>query len=290
MSKRRQIFAVSAFAAFAIVAALTLYACDEKKTETAPGAAGNPSGATPSGGVPPAGPAVAASGAATAPSGAAAAPSGAAAAPSSDKGTVKGSVVLSGKVPEMPDQKRQTDAFCAKSPQKDDEVVVGKGGALANVLVHINGLPATPPPSKAAELNQDKCSYAPRVQGIVVGQTLSIQNSDPVLHNVREIKGALTKKNFAQVPGTPAVQETFSDAGTLWKFKCDIHNWMTAYVWVQSNGAFAVSDKDGKFEIKDVPVGTWDVTAWHERFGEKNAKITVAKDKTAELKLVLESK
>lgn len=265
---RRPIFAL-------VLVAAAASACEDKKTESTPAATGV---------------AAAPSGAVAAPSGASATPSGAAAAPAAaaatgDKGSVKGTVVLTGKAPEMPDQKRQTDAFCAKTPQKDDEVVVGKGGALANVLVHINGLPPSAAPTKAAELNQDKCSYAPRVQGLVVGQTLQIKNSDPVLHNVREIKGALTKKNFAQVPGTPAVTETFADGGTLFKFKCDIHPWMTGYVWVQANDAFAVSDKDGKFEIKNIPVGSWDVTAWHERFGEKTAKLTVAKDKTAELKL-----
>jgi hypothetical protein len=262
---RRPIFAL------ALVAAVAGAACEDKKTET-----------------PPAAPAATATGAAVAPSGAAAAP---AAPVSGDKGTVKGTVVLTGKAPEMLDQRRQTDAFCAKHPQKDDEVVVGKGGALANVIVRINGLPSTPPPAKPAELNQDQCSYSPRVQAIVAGQTMLIKNSDPVLHNVREIKGALTKKNIAQVPGTPPVAEQdLKEPGTLMKFKCDIHQWMTAYVWVQNNDAFAVSDKDGKFEIANVPVGTWDVTAWHERFGEKNAKITVTKDKPAELKLELSAK
>jgi hypothetical protein len=266
---RRPIFAL------ALVAAVAAAACEEKKTEPTPAAA----------------PAAAPSGAAAPPSGAAGTPSGAAAAPSGDKGKVTGTVVLTGKPPEMADQKRQTDAFCAKTPQKDDEVVVGKGGALANVIVRINGLPATPAPAKPAELNQDRCSYSPRVQAIVAGQTLLIKNSDPVLHNVREIKGALTKKNFAQVPGTPPIPEQeLKEPGTLMKFKCDIHQWMTAYVWVQNNDAFAVSDKDGKFEIDNVPVGTWDVTAWHERFGEKNAKITVSKDKPAEIKLEFATK
>src|SRR5579863_9995630 len=265
---RRPIFA---FAFVAVAASTALFvACEDKKAE-APA------------------PAPAAPAAPAAPSGAAVAPSGAAAAPaaSGDKGSVKGTVVLKGKAPEMPDQKRQTDAFCAKSPQKDDEVVVGKVGALANVIVHVDGLPNAPSPMKVAELNQDKCSYSPRVQGIVAGQTLQIKNSDPVLHNVREIKGALTKKNIAQVPGTPAVNEQLAEPGSLIKFKCDIHPWMTAYVYVANNDAFAVTDKDGSFEIKNVPVGTWDITAWHERFGEKKGKITVAKDKPAEIKLEL---
>jgi hypothetical protein len=33
-----------------------------------------------------------------------------------------------------------------------------------------------------------------------------------------------------------------------------------------------------------VPVGTWDIEAWHERFGTKSGKITVAKGKPAEIK------
>jgi carboxypeptidase family protein len=86
------------------------------------------------------------------------------------------------------------------------------------------------------------------------------------------------------VPGTPNIEKTFTQNGVMLKFKCDVHQWMTGFIWVQNNGAFAVSDKDGKFEIKDVPVGTWDIEAWHERFGTKTGKVTVAKGKPAEIK------
>ncbi|MGZ3443053.1 MAG: carboxypeptidase regulatory-like domain-containing protein [Polyangia bacterium] len=218
-------------------------------------------------------------------SGAAAAPSGAAAAPAtSDKGDVKGTVVVTGKVPAMEDLKRNSDAFCAKKQMKDESVVAGKKGELANVLVHVNGLPATPPPSEKVTLTQEDCMYRPRVLGIVDGQKFEIKNGDPVLHNVHTYEGARTLFNVAQVPGTPNMEKTFTQNGVMLKFKCDIHQWMTGFIWVQSNGAFAVSDKDGKFEIKDVPVGTWDVEAWHERFGTKTGKITVAKGKPAEIK------
>jgi plastocyanin len=218
-------------------------------------------------------------------SGAAAAPSGAAAAPAtSDKGDVKGTVVVTGKIPPMEDLKRNSDAFCAKKQMKDESVVAGKKGELANVLVHVNGLPATPPPSEKVTLSQEDCMYRPRVLGIVDGQKLEIKNGDPVLHNVHTYEGARTLFNMAQVPGTPSMERTFTQNGVMLKFKCDIHQWMTGFIWVQNNGAFAVSDKDGKFEIKDVPVGTWDVEAWHERFGTKTGKVTVAKGKPAEVK------
>lgn len=218
-------------------------------------------------------------------SGAAAAPaSGAAALPSGDRGDVKGTVVVTGKIPAMEDLKRNSDAFCAKKQMKDESVIAGKKGELQNVIVHINGLPPTSPPSDKATLSQDDCMYRPRVQGIVDGQKLEIRNGDPVLHNVHTYEGARTLFNVAQVPGTPNIEKTFTQNGVLLKFKCDVHQWMTGFIWVQNNGWFAVTDKDGKFEIKDVPVGTWDIEAWHERFGTKTGKVTVAKGKPAEVK------
>ena len=218
-------------------------------------------------------------------SGAAAAPaSGAAALPSGDRGDVSGTVVVTGKIPVMEDLKRNSDAFCAKKQMKDESVIAGKKGELANVVVHINGLPATAPPAEKATLSQDDCMYRPRVQGVVDGQRLEIRNGDPVLHNVHSYEGARTLFNMAQVPGTPNIEKTFTQNGVMLKFKCDVHQWMTGYVWVQNNGWFAVTDKDGKFAIKDVPVGTWDIEAWHERFGTKTGKVTVAKGKPAEIK------
>ncbi len=250
------------------LACLLAVGCEEKK-EAAPAAP-----------APPTTPAAPASGAAaTAPSGATAA-----AAPSGDTGEVKGSVVVVGKIPAMEDLKRNSDAFCAKKQMKDESVIAGKKGELANVIVHINGLPATPPPAEKATLAQEDCMYRPRVQGVVEGQKLEIRNGDPVLHNVHTYEGAHTLFNVAQVPGTPNIEKTFTKSGELLKFKCDVHQWMTGYVWVQNNSYFAVSDKDGKFDIKNVPVGTWDVEAWHERFGTKTGKVTVAKGKPAEIK------
>jgi plastocyanin len=220
----------------------------------------------------------------TQPSGSPAAASGAPAAPVGDKGEIKGKVTVTGKIPVMEDLKRNSDAFCAKKQMKDESVVAGKKGELANVLVHLNGLPATPPPKEKAALSQDDCMYRPRVQGMVTGQPLEIRNGDPVLHNVHTYEGARTLFNIAQVPGTPNVEKTFTQNGTMLKFKCDVHQWMTAYIWVQNNRYFAVTGDDGTFELKDIPVGTWEITAWHERFGTKTAKVVVEKDKPADVK------
>ena len=55
-------------------------------------------------------------------------------------------------------------------------------------------------------------------------------------------------------------------------FKCDVHGWMNAYVGVLDHPYFAVTDKDGKFELKSLPPGTYTIEAWHEKLGTHDAE------------------
>lgn len=200
----------------------------------------------------------------------------------SKTGDVKGVVTFTGKAPEMPELKRATDPFCGKTKMKDEEVLV-KDGKLKNVVVHINGAPAAEPPKDPVVIDQDNCMYRPRVVGVVAGQAVKIKNSDKTLHNVHTYKGTSTLFNLAQVPDAPAIEKTFNDSGVLLKFKCDVHQWMTGYAWVQNNPYFAVTGDDGTFEIKGVPAGKYEIEAWHERFGTKKGEVTVAEGKPAEV-------
>ncbi len=196
-------------------------------------------------------------------------------------GVLTGTVKLDGKAPEMPELNRGADAFCAKDKMKDEEVVVGSKGELKNVVVRIMGGPAMAGPDTAVELTQDRCMYKPRVAGLVAGQTLKIKNADKTLHNVHTYKGTSTIFNVAQIADGAPLEKKFNESGVLIKFKCDVHQWMAGWVWVQNNPLFAVTGDDGKFEIKGIPDGTYDVEAWHERLPLQKGKITVAGGKPA---------
>jgi plastocyanin len=207
--------------------------------------------------------------------------------------SIKGTVTLSGTPPEMALTKRDADPFCARTPMKDEEVLVGKNGGLRNVIVRITkGISGNyEPPMTNVTIDQTSCMYRPRVAMIMAGQSLLIRNSDQTLHNVHTYKGASTLFNQAEVPGLPAIAKTFKDAtGEILKFKCDVHPWMTGYVGISGHPFFAVTGDDGGFEIPKVPAGKYTVEAWHERYGTKTSEITVEANVPAEAKFVFEAK
>ena len=66
-------------------------------------------------------------------------------------------------------------------------------------------------------------------------------------------------------------------------FKCDVHNWMHAYVGVVDHPYFAVTHGGGKFELKDVPAGTYTVEAWHEKLGTQTQSVTLGEKESKEI-------
>ncbi len=55
-----------------------------------------------------------------------------------------------------------------------------------------------PAPSEPAVLSQVNCLYQPHVQGVRAGQTISIRNGDPFLHNIHAYAKRNTEFNFGQ--------------------------------------------------------------------------------------------
>jgi hypothetical protein len=66
------------------------------------------------------------------------------------------------------------------------------------------------------------------------------------------------------------------------KVSCDLHGWMEAYIVVTPHSYFAMTKKNGTFEIKDVPPGKYTLKMWHESLGEESRKIQVGEGVTRE--------
>ena len=112
--------------------------------------------------------------------------------------------------------------------------------------------------------------------GVMTGQNIEIKNSDPTNHNIHPQPSGNQEWNESQPPGSESKMHNFARQEVMIPVKCNIHPWMRAYIAVFKHPYFAVSDKDGKFEIKNLPPGTYTIKAWHEKLGTQTQKITVA--------------
>ena len=151
---------------------------------------------------------------------------------------------------------------------------------IQNVFVYIKegaDIQKADAQSEPAMIDQKGCMYTPRVQGMRAGQDLLIRNSDNTAHNIHSQATKNSAFNFAQpTPGDRTVVMRRAEMPV--KFKCDVHPWMTGYVFVMDHDFFAVSSSTGRFTIENVPAGDYTLVAWHEELGTQEVKVTVGAD------------
>jgi hypothetical protein len=208
----------------------------------------------------------------------------------SKAGKVAGTVTIDGTAPKNEAIKMNADPVCvreAKGTQLQETYVVGSDGkSLGNVFVYVKdglGNYVYDAPTDSPRIDQKECRYHPHVFGMRTNQPLEILNSDPTLHNIH----ALPKNNAEFNTGQPIqgmkMNHTFDKAEVMVPFKCDVHGWMNAYVGVLDHPYFAVTKDDGKFELKDLPAGSYTITAWHEKLGTQDQKVTVGEQESKDV-------
>jgi len=209
-------------------------------------------------------------------------------------GSVKGVVTLNGTAPKNEPIRMNADPVClkqAKGEQFQETYKVGADGkSLGNVFVYVKdglGNYAYDPPSGNVTLNQEGCHYTPHVFGIRVGQPLEILNSDPTLHNIHALPKANQEFNNGQPIQGMKTSHTFTAKEVMVPFKCDVHGWMNAYVGVLDHPYLAVSDAEGKFEIPNLPPGTYTIEAWHEKAGATTQSVTIAAKESKDVNFTL---
>lgn len=194
--------------------------------------------------------------------------------------SMKGTVKFEGTPPKSSRIDMSQDPLCTKAhptPATTEEVVVGTNGGLANVVVYVSdGLTSHDfqPPQQPAVLEQKGCQYKPHVLALEANQTLNVVNSDETTHNIHPSPNNNREWNMTQPHGIP-LEKTFAREEIAIPVKCNVHPWMKGYIAVFKHPYFAVTDKNGSFELKDVPPGTYTITAWQEKLGTQTQKVTV---------------
>jgi plastocyanin len=216
-----------------------------------------------------------------------------------DAADITGTVTLKGTPPKEKDiTPIMADANCSKlhtTVPTTHFYVVGPGGELADVVVALQGISgqstgASAPP---VVLDQKGCLYMPSIFAVQTGQKIVVRNSDPVLHNIHDVPAEGSgnpERNEAQLANGPDLTFVFSKPENFLKFKCDVHDWMFAWVSIFDHPYFAVTGKDGKFKIINVPPGKYTLQAAHRKAGTATRSIDVKQSEIAEVDFTLEVK
>lgn len=201
--------------------------------------------------------------------------------------TVSGTVRFTGQPPKARRIDMSEEEACAqKYPEGayTQEIVTNADGTLRNVFIYVKGgLPAElnfRAPSEPVVLDQDGCRYEPHVFGIQAGQPLEIRNSDPLLHNIHPKPEKQRGFNISQPRQGMKTTKKFSQREVMVKVECDVHGWMNAYIGVLDHPYFDTSGDQGSFSLENLPPGTYEVEAWHERYGTQTQTVTVGAGET----------
>jgi plastocyanin len=202
------------------------------------------------------------------------------ASPADPPASVSGVVKFEGTAPKPTRIDVSQDPLCAKAhstPLTTEDIVVGPDRGLANVVVYVSdglGTQTFQPPQQPAVLEQKGCQYKPHVLAVQSNEKINIVNSDETTHNIHPSPANNREWNMTQPHGMP-LEKSFAREEVAIPVKCNVHPWMKGYIAVLKNPYFAVSDKEGHFSVKDLPPGSYTITAWQEKLGTSVQKITV---------------
>jgi len=210
-------------------------------------------------------------------------------------GSVSGSVTLDGTAPTLKAINMSAEPYCQKahsSPVVPQEVVTGDKGALANVVVYVKdglGNYTFDTPTSPVALDQKGCMYEPHVVALMAGQTLQVKNDDQTTHNIHPMPKSNQEWNTSQPPGAPAIENTFARAELGIPVKCNVHPWMKSYIAVFKHPYFFVTTKDGSFDLKNLPPGTYTLEAWQEKYGTVDQTVTIGPKESKTVNFVFKS-
>lgn len=204
-------------------------------------------------------------------------------------GSVTGQFVFDGPAPKPVIQRQKGDptvkdaAVCAAIDHFNNDLVVNPDNkGIQNVFMYMRKAKDVHPDLKKSAdqtvvFDQKGCTFYPHAMIVRTDQKVLVKSDDAVAHNTHTFPIKNQAVNFILAPNDREGKEVANPIPEIlpMQVKCDIHPWMTAYWFVVDHPYAVVSDKDGKFMIKDLPEGKNDFRIWHEKVGYVDRKFSV---------------
>lgn len=187
---------------------------------------------------------------------------------------------------EVPKSRVKDDA----SIRRDLLTVHRKTRGVRDVVVYLESpaVKADEPPTKPVVVDQIEHRFVPHMIAIRGGQAVKFTNSDAANHNVRSV--SLEERNtfniYTGVGGEH--QHVFYPTRKSHPVRlgCDIHPWMTAWIFVFDHPHFAVSDEKGRFRITKVAAGDYQLVVRQPDVGYlRRMQVSIEEGVTGKLKL-----
>lgn len=164
-------------------------------------------------------------------------------------------------------------------------VFVPAGGAAARPRVDLSRIVVylvpeghaldEPAPKERPAVAQRGMSFQPDLLVVARGQTVEFPNDDNVDHNIFSFSRA-KKFDLGIYPKGAAKAVTFEETGPVFIF-CSVHEMMSGVVYVAPNRFHALTDREGRFVFKNVPIGRYAVRTWHTALPEGIEYVEVQK-------------
>ena len=193
-------------------------------------------------------------------------------------GNLTGTLVYDGKAP-TPEKASITkdNDLCEKFDIVDESLIVNaENNGIKDAVIYLY-LRSTEKPPKAhpdydttakddVRVDNLNCRFEPQVSLLRTTQTLIVGNKDPVSHNSK-IDLFQNQSINPNIPSGREIRQTFRAAErTVMPISCSIHPWMRGFVLIKDHPYMAVTDENGKFEIKNLPVGEWQFQVWKTKY------------------------
>jgi plastocyanin len=184
---------------------------------------------------------------------------------------------------------------CALSGDLRARVNNDKGVPVPQAVVYarpLAGDPAAVHPL-AIVIDQVDKEFVPTLSVIYRGAEVSFPNNDNIRHHVY----SFSKSNAFEIPlyaDQQAPPVTLANPGVV-ALGCNVHDWMSAYVFVSDTPYFAITDEAGQATLAGLPPGSYQVELWHVQLRGKPSKhrqtVDVAADAaTAEVAFSIKQK
>lgn len=163
------------------------------------------------------------------------------------------------------------------------EFIVSEDGGFQNAVVAVIGVQKGKPFTETPELVIENCEIQPFVSPVRNRHPISLVSRDPITHDLQAYSLREPDRPYAfQMFNKPMPEGTksskmvrFRKGHFIFRTQCGVHDFMQSWGIAVGNPYYAVTGSKGRYEIPDLPPGTYDVIAWHPRMNVQAKRITV---------------